>query len=33
MIVAYKQTQDNGLQELKMDLRDKNPGRIYFFYG
>ena len=33
MIVAYKQTQDNGLQELKMDLRDKNPGRLYFFYG
>ena len=33
MVVAYKQTQDNGLQELKMALRDKNPGRLYFFYG
>ena len=31
--MAYKQTQDNGLQELKMALRDKNPGRLYFFYG
>jgi len=31
--VAYKQTQENGLQELKMALRDKNPGRLYFFYG
>ena len=33
MAVAYKQTQDNGLQELKMVLRDRNPGRLYFFYG
>ena len=33
MVVAYKQTQDNGLQELKLALRDKNPGRLYFFYG
>ena len=33
MVVAYKQTQDNGLQELKMALRDKNPSRLYFFYG
>ena len=33
MAVAYKQAQDNGLQELKMALRDKNPGRLYFFYG
>lgn len=31
--MAYKQTQDNGLQELKLALRDKNPGRLYFFYG
>lgn len=31
--MAYKQPQDNGLQELKMALRDKNPGRLYFFYG
>ena len=31
--MAYKQAQDNGLQELKMALRDKNPGRLYFFYG
>ena len=35
MAVAYKQNQEqnNGLQELKMALRDKNPGRLYFFYG
>ena len=31
--MAYKQPQENGLQELKMALRDKNPGRLYFFYG
>ena len=31
--MAYKQTQDNGLQELKLALRDKNPGRLFFFYG
>ena len=31
--MAYKQTQDYGLQELKLALRDKNPGRLYFFYG
>ena len=31
--MAYKQDQDNGLQELKTALRDRNPGRLYFFHG
>ena len=31
--MAYKNTQNNGLQELKLALRDDNPGRLYFFYG
>lgn len=31
--MAYKNTQNNGLQELKLALRDDNPGRLYFFHG
>ena len=33
--MAYKQPQEkeNGLQELKSAIRDRNPGRLYFFYG
>jgi len=31
--VAYKNTLNNGLQELKLALRDDNPGRLYFFHG
>ena len=31
--MAYKNTQENGLKELKMALRDDNPGRLYFFHG
>lgn len=33
MAVAYKPAQDNGLQELKMAIRDRNPGRLYILYG
>ena len=31
--MAYKPAQDNGLQELKMAIRDRTPGRLYFFHG
>ena len=31
--MAKKQSTDNGLRELKQALKDKNPGRLYFFYG
>lgn len=33
--MAYKkdQEQDNGLQELKIAIRDREPGRLYFFHG
>ena len=35
MAVAYKQNQEqnNGLQELKNAIRDKEPGRLYIFHG
>ena len=32
--VAYKkEQQDNGLQELKQAIRNREPGRLYFFHG
>ena len=31
--MAKKQEQTNGLQELKMAIRQKQPGRLYFFHG
>ena len=31
--MAKKQNTDNGLRDLKQALKDKNPGRLYFFYG
>lgn len=31
--MAKKQETNNGLQELKRDLNQKAPGRLYFFYG
>ena len=31
--MAKKQAPANGLQELKMSLKNKNLGRLYFFYG
>ena len=33
--MAYKkdQEQNNGLQELKIAIRDREPGRLYFFHG
>ncbi len=31
--MAKKQEQPNMLQQLKNDLRSKNPGRLYFFHG
>ncbi len=31
--MAKKQTPDTGLRDLKQDLKDKKPGRLYFFYG
>lgn len=31
--MAYKPAQEIGLQELKMAIRDKNPARLYVFYG
>ena len=36
MSVAYKKRdldQNNGLQELKNAIRDREPGRLYIFYG
>ena len=31
--MAKKQEQPNGLQELKNDLKQKNPSRLYIFHG
>ncbi len=31
--MAKKETNNAGLQTLKQQLREKNPGRMYFFYG
>lgn len=31
--MAKKEPNMNSLQQLKQQLRDKNPGRLYFFYG
>lgn len=31
--MAKKQEPENRLQELKIDLKNKNPGRLYFFHG
>jgi len=31
--MAKKEARPNGLQELKMAIREKNPGRLYFFHG
>jgi len=31
--MAKKPNQTNALQELKMALKNKNPGRLYFFHG
>lgn len=31
--MAKKEARPNGLQELKMAIREKNPDRLYFFHG
>lgn len=31
--MAKKQAPDTGLRDLKQDLKNKKPGRLYFFYG
>ena len=31
--MAKKNEQPDALQSLKLDIRGKNPGRLYFFYG
>ena len=31
--MAQKSEQENGLQELKMAIRDRDPGRLYIFHG
>ena len=31
--MAKKNEQPDALQSLKLDIRSKNPGRLYFFYG
>lgn len=31
--MAKKETASNGLQELKLAIRQKEPARLYFFYG
>ena len=31
--MAKKQNTDNGLRDLKQALKEKAPGRLYFFYG
>ena len=31
--MAKKNEQPDELQSLKLDIRSKNPGRLYFFYG
>jgi len=31
--MAKKEARPNGLQELKLAIREKKPGRLYFFHG
>ena len=33
MAYSKKQTAPDGLALLKADLKNKMPGRLYFFYG